>query len=61
MFEYEFHRVSFPKSKSITAVCQWLTTAAECQGWELDRLRKDSYGERTVILKRKIIRMRATW
>ena len=61
MFEYEFHRVSFPKNKSTATVCQWLTTAAECHGWELDRLRKDPHGERTVILKRKIIRMRATW
>lgn len=61
MFEYEFQRVSFSKQKSNSAVCQWLTTAAECQGWELDRLRKDDRGERTVVLKRKIIRMRASW
>lgn len=61
MVEYEFQRVLFPQNKSTNAVCQWLTQAAECQGWELDRLRKDPSGQRTVVLRRKIIRMRATW
>jgi hypothetical protein len=37
-----------------------LTQAAEYHGWELDRLRKDPSGHRTVRLRRKIIRMRAT-
>lgn len=60
MIEYEFWNVSFPRTKSRGAVCQWLTQAAEFQGWELDRLRKDRTGHRTVTLKRKIIRMRAT-
>lgn len=61
MVEYEFQRISFPRNKSTGAVCQWLTQAAELQGWELDRLRKDRQGERTAVLRRKIIRMRATW
>lgn len=60
MIEYEFWNVSISRTKSQNAVCQWLTQAAEFQGWELDRLRKDTTGHRTVRLRRKIIRMRAT-
>lgn len=61
MIEYEFWDLSISRSKSVQAVCQWLTQAAEFQGWELDRLRKDRTGERTVRLRRKIIRMRPTY
>lgn len=60
MIEYEFWNLSIPRSQSRGAVCQWLTQAAELQGWELDRLRRDRSGHRTVRLRRKIIRMRAT-
>ncbi len=60
MIEYEFWNLSIPRTQSRNAVCQWLTTAAEVQGWELDRLRRDPTGHRTVRLRRKIIRMRAT-
>ncbi|GAA3524533.1 hypothetical protein AFL01nite_15070 [Aeromicrobium flavum] len=60
MIDYEFWNVSISRTKSVNAVCQWLTQAAEFQGWELDRLRKDTSGQRTVRLRRKIIRMRAT-
>lgn len=60
MIEYEFWRLSLPSSQSRNAVCRLLTDAAEYQGWELARLRKDTTGKRTVTLRRKIIRMRAT-
>ncbi|MEH3034488.1 MAG: DUF5703 family protein [Aeromicrobium erythreum] len=61
MVEYEFWNLSIPRTQSRNAVCRMLTDAAEYQGWELDRLRKDSSGHRTVRLRRKIIRMRPTW
>ncbi len=60
MFEYEFWNLTIPRTQSRQAVCRLLTDAAEYQGWELDRLRKDGTGERTVVLRRKIIRMRST-
>ena len=47
-------------TESRHAVCRLLTDAAEYHGWELDRLRKDPDGKRTVRLRRKIIRMRST-
>ena len=60
LIEYEFWDLSIPRTQSRNAVCRMLTAAAEYQGWELDRLRKDSTGARTVRLRRKIIRMRST-
>ena len=33
---------------------------AEYHGWEIDRLRKDPRGYRTVTLRRKVIRVRST-
>lgn len=60
MIEYEFWNLSIDRSTSRGAVCRMLTQAAEYQGWELERLRKDPTGARTVRLRRKIIRMRST-
>ena len=60
MIEYEFWNLTIPRTQSRHAVCRLLTDAAEYQGWELERLRKDGTGERTVVLRRKIIRMRST-
>ncbi|MET0447635.1 MAG: DUF5703 family protein [Aeromicrobium sp.] len=60
MLEYEFWNLTIDRTKSRAAVCRMLTDAAEYQGWELDRLRKDGTGQRTVTLRRKIIRMRST-
>lgn len=60
MVEYEFWNLNIPRTKSRNAVCRMLTEAAEYQGWELDHLRRDPSGHRTVRLRRKIIRMRAT-
>ncbi|MEO6471681.1 MAG: DUF5703 family protein [Aeromicrobium sp.] len=61
MIEYEFWRLTLPRTQSRNAVCRMLTEVAEYQGWELARLRKAPTGERTVTLRRKIIRMRATF
>lgn len=58
--EYEFWHLALPRTQSRHAVCRLLTDAAEYHGWELDRLRKDPDGKRTVRLRRKIIRMRST-
>ena len=55
MIEYEFWNLTIDRTKSRSAVCRMLTDAAEYQGWELDRLRKDGSGQRTVTLRRKII------
>ncbi len=60
MVEYEFWDLSVPRTQSRNAVCRMLTEVAEYQGWELDRLRKDTTGHRTIRLRRKIIRMRST-
>ncbi len=60
MVEYEFWDLTIGRHESRNAVCRMLTAAAEYQGWELDRLRKDRTGQRTVRLRRKIIRMRPT-
>ena len=60
MIEYEFWNLTIERTKSRSAVCRMLTDAAEYQGWELDRLRKDGSGQRTVTLRRKIIRKRST-
>ncbi|MGJ9412391.1 DUF5703 family protein [Aeromicrobium sp. CF4.19] len=61
MIEYEFWNLAIPRTQSRNAVCRMLTQAAEYQGWELDRLRKDPSGHRSVRLRRKIIRMRPTF
>ena len=58
--EYEFRNLTIDRSESRNAVRKLLTDYAEYQGWELARLRKDRTGKRTVVLRRRIIRMRAT-
>ncbi|MDR7086949.1 hypothetical protein J2X11_001788 [Aeromicrobium panaciterrae] len=60
MIEYEFWNLVIPRTQSRQAVCRLLTDAAEYHGWELERLRKDGSGERTIVLRRKIMRMRST-
>ena len=61
MVEYEFWDLTTPRTQSRNAVCRMLTEAAEYHGWELDRLRRDNSGRRTIRLRRKIIRVRATF
>ena len=60
MVEYEFWNLNFDPTASRAAVCRLLTEAAEYHGWEIDRLRKDPKGHRTVTLRRKVIRMGST-
>ena len=60
MVEYEFWNLDFDRNDSRAAVCRLLTEVAEYHGWELDRLRKDPRGYRTVTLRRKVIRVRST-
>lgn len=60
MIEYEFWNLIFDRTDSRAAVCRVLTEAAEYHGWEIDRLRRDPTGHRTVRLRRKVIRMRST-
>jgi len=58
--EYEFWSLDFDRTDSRAAVCRLLTEVAEYHGWEIDRLRKDPRGYRTVTLRRKVIRVRST-
>ncbi len=60
MVEYEFWHLNFDRTDSRAAVCRLLTEVAEYHGWEIDRLRKDPRGYRTVTLRRKVIRVRST-
>ncbi len=60
MVEYEFWSLDFDRTDSRAAVCRLLTEVAEYHGWEIDRLRKDPRGYRTVTLRRKVIRVRST-
>ena len=60
MVEYEFWDMDVARTESRHAVCRLLTDAAEYHGWELDRLRKAPDGNRTIRLRRKIIRVRST-
>lgn len=58
--EWEFWRFSLSREHSRNAVRQMLTHAAEVQGWELDRVRIYPDGNRKIVLRRKVIRMRST-
>lgn len=58
--EYEFDRFTLPRDFSRNVVTRLLTDRAEHGGWELDRLRLFPDGTRKVVLRRKIIRQRAT-
>jgi Family of unknown function (DUF5703) len=58
--EYEFQRLSLPRTVSRSAVRRLLTDHAEYGGWELARLRLFPDGSRKVELRRRIIRVRST-
>lgn len=59
--EYEVERVRIPRDWSRNAVRRLLTDRAEYGGWELQRLRRYRDGTREVWVRRKIIRVRATF
>lgn len=58
--EYEFKNIRLARHESRSTVRRILTDEAEYHGWELSRLRIERSGARTVVLRRKIIRMRRT-
>ncbi len=58
--EYEYRTVTIPYSTSSAAVRQMLTDAAEYDRWELARTTLYVGGRREVLLRRRIIRVRAT-
>jgi hypothetical protein len=58
--EYEFERLTISRDFSRNFVTRLLIDRAEHGGWELDRLRRLPDGTRKVVLRRKIIRQRAT-
>lgn len=58
--EYEFRHISLPRSTSRGAARRLLTEQAEHGHWELARLRLHPDGTRKIVLRRKILRVRAT-
>ncbi len=58
--EYEYRTVTIPYGTSTAAVRQMLTDAAEYDRWELARTTLYVGGRREVLLRRRIIRVRAT-
>jgi hypothetical protein len=58
--DFEFRRVSVPRTVGRSALRQILSAEAEYGGWELDRLRLFTDGTRRVVLRRRIIRVRST-
>ena len=58
--EWQFERLTIPRELSRGAVTRMLVERAEHGGWELDRVQIRGDGTRRVLLRRKIIRQRAT-
>jgi Family of unknown function (DUF5703) len=58
--EWEFQKLTISRDFSRNVVTRLLVEHAEHGGWELDRVRVSPDGTRRVVLRRKIIRQRAT-
>ena len=58
--EWQFERLTLSRELSRNTVTRMLVERAEHGGWELDRVQVGPDGTRRVILRRKIIRQRAT-
>jgi hypothetical protein len=58
--EWQFEKLTISRELSRNAVTRLLVERAEHGGWELDRLQIRADGTRRVVLRRKIIRQRAT-
>lgn len=58
--EWQFERLTISRELSRNAVTRLLVDLAEHGGWELDRVQIREDGTRRVVLRRKIIRQRAT-
>ncbi|WP_245703191.1 DUF5703 family protein [Raineyella antarctica] len=59
--DYDVRRLTIDREMSRNALRQMLTEEAEREGWELHRLRRYRDGRREVWMRRRIIRVRATW
>ena len=59
--EWEFERLTIARDYSRSAVTKMLVERAEHGGWELDHVRVSPDSTRRVVLRRKIIRARATF
>lgn len=59
--EYEVQRLRVDHTWSRNAIRRLLTERAEYGGWELYRLRRYRNGARDIWVRRKVIRMRATF
>ncbi|MDP3969479.1 MAG: DUF5703 family protein [Nocardioides sp.] len=58
--EFEFERLVLSRDHPRSVVTRLLVERAEKGGWELVRVRISSDGTRRVVLRRRIIRQRAT-
>ncbi len=58
--EWEYERATLSRELSRSAVAQLLAERAERGGWVLHRVRLTRDGTRRVVLRRKIIRQRAS-
>jgi hypothetical protein len=58
--EWEFVKLTIARDFSRNWVTRMLVERAEHGGWELDRVRIGPDGTRRVVLRRKIIKARAT-
>ena len=58
--EWEFQKLTISREFSRNVVTGLLVERAEHGGWELDRVRVSPDGTRRIVLRRKIIRQRAT-
>jgi len=60
MVDYEYRKMVLPRGTGRNAAQRLLVAAAEHEHWELDRLRLYPDGTRTVVLRRRILRVRST-
>jgi Family of unknown function (DUF5703) len=58
--EWQFEKLTISRDFSRNAVTRMLVDMAEHGGWELDRVQIRPDGTRRIVLRRKIIRQRAT-
>lgn len=58
--EWQFEKLTISREFSRNSVTRMLVEFAEHGGWELDRVQIRTDGTRRVVLRRKIIRQRAT-
>jgi len=59
--QYEYRTVTIPYSTSPADAHRMLTDAAEYDRWELARTTVFVGGRREVVLRRRVIRVEATW